>query len=156
MDFLLHAIQLAVANVRDGGRPFASVIVQNGEVIATGLNFVVQTLDPTAHAEILAIREASKKLHSESLYGCQLYTTCEPCPMCLGAIYWAELDHVTFAFPGSLAAKFFHPIRRFHTPETFYSEYAKPFSERRLPMTLDQRAEAENLFSLWRDKNTKN
>ncbi len=153
MDYLSHAIELAVNNVLDGGRPFASVIVRDGEVIATGLNLAAQTLDPTAHAEMLAIREASKELQSESLRGCQLYTTCEPCPMCLGALYWAELDHITFAFPGPQAARFYHPIRRFHTPENFYTEYAKGFADRRLPMTLDQRPEAEHLFSLWKDKN---
>lgn len=153
MDFLAHAIELALRNVEDGGRPFASVIVRGDDVVATGLNLAAQTRDPTAHAEILAIRDASRALDSESLRGCRLYTTCEPCPMCLGALYWAELDHVTFAYPGSAAARYYHAVRRYHTPASFYGEYALPFDRRRLPMTLDERAAAADLFALWEARN---
>lgn len=153
MDYLAHAIELAVANVEDGGRPFASVIVHGGDVIATGLNLAAQTRDPTAHAEILAIRAASRHLRSESLRGCRLYTTCEPCPMCLGALYWAELDHVTFAFPGPEAGSYYHAVRRYHTPESFYGEYALDYSRRHLPMTLDRRTAARDLFALWKERN---
>jgi tRNA(Arg) A34 adenosine deaminase TadA/ribosomal protein S18 acetylase RimI-like enzyme len=106
-DYLLTAIQLAENNVKQGGRPFASVIVKNKKVIATGLNSCVQTKDPTAHAEIMAIREASKLLKSESLKGCELYTTSEPCPMCLGALYWAELEKIVFALPGQRVAQYY-------------------------------------------------
>lgn len=153
MDFLAHAIELAIRNVEEGGRPFASVIVRGAGVLATGLNLAAQTRDPTAHAEILAIREASRALASESLRGCRLYTTCEPCPMCLGALYWAELDHVTFAYPGPEAGRYYHPARRYHTPQSFYGEYALPFDRRRLPMTLDERAAAADLFALWQSRN---
>ncbi len=153
MDYLAHAIELAVENVKAGGRPFASVIVRQDDVIATGLNLTAQILDPTAHAEILAIRKASEILRSESLSGCRLYTTCEPCPMCLGALYWAELDHVTFAFPGREASRYYHAVRRYHTPESFYAEFELSFDRRRLPMTLDQRTEAHDLFSFWKEKN---
>ena len=153
MDYLAHAIELAVENVKAGGRPFASVIVHQDKIIATGLNLAAQTRDPTAHAEILAIRKASEELNSESLRGCTLYTTCEPCPMCLGALYWAELDHVTFAFPGQQASRYYHAVRRYHTPESFYGEFGLSFDRRQLPMTLDQRTEAHALFSLWKEKN---
>jgi tRNA(Arg) A34 adenosine deaminase TadA len=153
MDYLAHAIELAVRNVEDGGRPFASVIVRDDEIIATGLNLAAQTRDPTAHAEILAIRLASQILGTESLRGCRLYTTCEPCPMCLGALYWAEPDHVTFAFPGPEAARYYHAVRRYHTPESFYGEYSLGFDRRRLPMTLEKRPEARDLFTLWKATN---
>lgn len=153
MDYLAHAIKLAIKNVEDGGRPFASVIVRGEEIVATGLNLAAQTRDPTAHAEILAIRRTSQALETESLRGCRLYTTCEPCPMCLGALYWAEIDHVTFAFPGPEAARYYHAVRRYHSPESFYGEYALTFDRRRLPMTLDQRTEARELFALWNEKN---
>lgn len=153
MDYLAHAIELAVRNVEDGGRPFASVVVRDDEIVAAGLNLAAQTRDPTAHAEILAIRRASRVLGTESLRGCRLYTTCEPCPMCLGALYWAELDHVTFAFPGPEAGRYYHAVRRYHSPESFYAEYALPYDRRRLPMSLDERPEARELFALWKDEN---
>ena len=154
MDYLAHAIELAIDNVKAGGRPFASVIVHQQTIIATGLNLTAQTRDPTAHAEVLAIRKASQILNSESLRGCELYTTCEPCPMCLGALYWAELDLVTFAFPGQQASRYYHAVRKYHTPESFYAEFALSFDRRHLPMTLDQRKEALDLFSLWKEMNS--
>lgn len=153
MDYLAHTVELAVKNVEAGGRPFASVIVRNENIIATGLNLTAQSHDPTAHAEILAIRKASQLLDSESLQGCRLFTTCEPCPMCLGSLYWAELDHVIFAYPGSEASRYYHAVRKYHTPESFYGEYARDFDERRLPMTLDERSAAHDLFTLWKAKN---
>lgn len=95
--FLQLAIDLATANVAEGGGPFGAVIVKNGIVIATGVNRVTKQLDPTAHAEIQAIRAACLSLNDFQLTDCQLYSSCEPCPMCLGAIYWARLDAVYFA-----------------------------------------------------------
>jgi guanine deaminase len=95
--FLKQAIQVAVANVRRGGGPFGAVVTKDGAVIATGANQVTSANDPTAHAEVVAIREACKALGSFQLSGCDLYCSCEPCPMCLGAIYWARPRNVFFA-----------------------------------------------------------
>ena len=95
-DFMRQAIALAVENVKNGGGPFGAVIVKDGEVIATGANRVTANNDPTAHAEVSAIRAACTKLGTFDLSGCVIYTSCEPCPMCLGAIYWARLDKVYY------------------------------------------------------------
>ena len=95
-DFMRQAIGLAVENVRNGGGPFGAVIVKNGRVVATGVNRVTPDNDPTAHAEVCAIRAACRKLGTFNLEGCVIYTSCEPCPMCLGAIYWAHLDKIYY------------------------------------------------------------
>ncbi len=95
--FLRKAIDLAIASIRKGGGPFAAVITLNDNIVSAAGNRVVLTGDPTAHAEILAIREASVKLKTHNLSGCVLYTTCEPCPMCLGAVYWAGIKKVVYA-----------------------------------------------------------
>lgn len=153
MDYLAEAIRLAEENVKAGGRPFASVIVRDGKIVSTGANVSAQTKDPTAHAEMMAIRAASQKLQSESLRGCELYTTCEPCPMCLGALYWAELDRVVFAVKGDVAGKFYSGERRWHRADNFYAQYALPFDERRLPMELEPREEGVRLFELWKSLN---
>ncbi len=94
--FMRKAIALSVQNVKKGGGPFAAVIVKDGKVIATGVNGVTRRNDPTAHAEVTAIRKASKKLGTFDLQGCVIYTSCEPCPMCLGAVYWAHLDKMYY------------------------------------------------------------
>jgi len=153
MDYLAEAIRLAVQNVKEGGRPFASVIVRQGQVVATGVNLSAQSKDPTAHAEILAIRAASQILRSETLRGLEIYTTCEPCPMCLGALYWAELDRVLFAVSGDEAARFYPGERRYHRAVDFYAQYTLPFGQRRLPMRLERREEAVRLFPHWMDLN---
>jgi guanine deaminase len=153
MDYLAEVIEMAVKNVKEGGRPFASVIVRDGRILATGVNLSAQTKDPTAHAEIVAIRAASQALQSESLRGCELYTTCEPCPMCLGALYWAELDQVVFAVSGDVANRFYPGERRYHRAEDFYAQYALPIDQRRLPMRLDERGEGVQLFQLWKALN---
>lgn len=90
------AIALSIENVRNGGGPFGAVIVKNGEIIAQGVNRVTANNDPTAHAEISAIRAACEKLQTFDLSGCEIYTSCEPCPMCLGAIYWAHIDKIYY------------------------------------------------------------
>jgi guanine deaminase len=96
--YLRRAIELAVQNVEQGrGGPFGAVIVRGGEIVAEAANHVTTLPDPTAHAEVLAIREAARKLGTHDLSGCTIYASCEPCPMCLGAIYWAHLDAVYFA-----------------------------------------------------------
>ena len=94
--FMRKAIALSVENIKNGGGPFGAVIVKDGKIIATGVNRVTATTDPTAHAEVNVIRKAAKKLGTFDLAGCDIYTSCEPCPMCLGAIYWAHLDKMYY------------------------------------------------------------
>lgn len=96
-DFMRKAIELSIQNIKNGGGPFGAVIVKEGEIIATGVNRVTDSCDPTAHAEVCAIRAAAKQLGTFNLSGCEIYTSCEPCPMCLGAIYWARLDKMYYA-----------------------------------------------------------
>ena len=104
-EFIFKAIQLAIENVRSGrGGPFGALVVKNGEIIAAAANEVTSSLDPTAHAEIIAIRKACQTLKNFELSGCEIYCSCEPCPMCLGAIYWSRLAHVFFAATGKDAA----------------------------------------------------
>jgi len=95
--FLMRAIEIASKSIDSGGGPFGAVIVKSGKLLSEGNNRVVQTTDPTAHAEVLAIREAASALGTHDLDGCILYTSCEPCPMCLGAIYWAGIKKVIYA-----------------------------------------------------------
>ena len=95
-DFMRKAIALSIENVKNGGGPFGAVIVKDNEIIATGVNRVTANHDPTAHAEVSAIRAACEKLNTVDLSGCEIYTSCEPCPMCLGAIYWAHLDKIYY------------------------------------------------------------
>lgn len=90
------AIALSIENVKNGGGPFGAVVVKDGKIIATGVNRVTANNDPTAHAEVTAIRKAAKKLGTFDLAGCDIYTSCEPCPMCLGAVYWAHLDKMYY------------------------------------------------------------
>lgn len=94
--FMRKAIALSIENIKNGGGPFGAVIVKDGEIISTGVNRVTANTDPTAHAEVNAIREASLKLGTFDLAGCDIYTSCEPCPMCLGAVYWAHLDKMYY------------------------------------------------------------
>ncbi|MBP7613523.1 MAG: nucleoside deaminase [Paludibacter sp.] len=94
--FMRKAIALSIQNIEKGGGPFGAVIVKDGKVIATGVNRVTRNTDPTAHAEVTAIRKASKKLGTFDLAGCDIYTSCEPCPMCLGAVYWAHIDRMYY------------------------------------------------------------
>ena len=94
--FMRKAIALSIENVSNGGGPFGAVIVKDGRIIATGVNGVTRHNDPTAHAEVSAIRKASKKLGTFDLAGCDIYTSCEPCPMCLGAVYWAHFDKMYY------------------------------------------------------------
>lgn len=94
--FMRKAIRLSVENVMKGGGPFGAVIVKDGKIIATGVNRVTSNTDPTAHAEVTAIRKAAKKLGTFDLSGCEIYSSCEPCPMCLGAVYWAHLDKLYY------------------------------------------------------------
>ena len=94
--FMRKAIALSVENIKNGGGPFGAVVVKEGKIVATGVNRVTANTDPTAHAEVNAIRKAAKKLGTFDLAGCDIYTSCEPCPMCLGAVYWAHLDKMFY------------------------------------------------------------
>lgn len=148
-DFMHQAIALALENIRKGGGPFAAVIVKSGVVVATGGNRVTATNDPTAHAEMVAIREACWKLGTFQLTGCELYTTCEPCPMCLGAIYWARPSRVYYAGTASDAAA------AGFDDAFIYDELQMPSNKRRIPMEELSRAEALVIFQEWLAKSDK-
>jgi len=144
LDFLRQAISLATRNVTSGnGGPFGAVVVRDGKVIAEGVNIVTATKDPTAHGEVTAIRNACKALNSFSLAGCQLYSSCEPCPMCLAASHWARLDAVFFAASAEDAAK------AGFDDEFLYAEFRKNASERLLPQAQLLRGEAWSSFAAW-------
>ena len=149
-EFMRRAIALAMENVRSGnGGPFAAVIARGGQVIAEGANRVTATNDPTAHAEVVAIREACRKLGDFQLADCDLYTTCEPCPMCLGAIYWARPARVFYAcLAGDAAAAGFDDA-------FIYEELNRIHAERRVPMEQLLREESLEIFSLWKQMGKK-
>jgi tRNA(Arg) A34 adenosine deaminase TadA len=147
---MARAIQLAIEGVQSGrGGPFGAVIVRDGQIIAEGSNAVTSTNDPTAHAEILAIRRACERLGVFELKDCELYTSCEPCPMCLGAIYWARLTRIYFASTAEDAAK------AGFDDSFIYSELKQPFSERRIPARQIMRDEALAGFRAWLDRPNK-
>jgi guanine deaminase len=147
--FMARAIQLSVENVHAGGGPFGAVVVKDGAIIAEGVNRVTSTSDPTAHAEVSAIRTACAKLGAFELKDCDLYTSCEPCPMCLGAIYWARLAHVYF---GNLAAD----AAKIGFDDAFiYLEIAKPHAHREIPMIQMMREQALAGFRAWQEKPNK-
>jgi guanine deaminase len=149
-EFMRRAIALAMENVRSGaGGPFAAVIVKDGRVLAEGANRVTATNDPTAHAEVVAIREACRNLGDFQLTGCDLYTTCEPCPMCLGAIYWARPARVFYACVAADAAAV-------GFDDAFiYEELDRGHTERRLPMQQLLREESLAIFALWQQQEKK-
>jgi guanine deaminase len=145
--YLREAIALARVGMEgDQGGPFGCVIVKDGEVIARGNNLVTSTNDPTAHAEMVAIREACDHLGEFQLTGCTLYTSCEPCPMCLGAIYWARPDRVVFAGSRTDAAE------AGFDDQLIYDELLTPFAQRRIPMIQGLQEEAVILFDAWNAK----
>ncbi|MFC2086090.1 nucleoside deaminase [Bacteroidota bacterium] len=144
-----EAIRLSIENIKKGGGPFGSVIVKDGEIIATGTNHVTRQNDPTAHAEILAIREAAKKLNTFDLSGCTIYSSCEPCPMCLGAIYWAHIDKIYF---GNTK----YDARKIGFDDSFiYEEIEKPFHARKIETIQLLDKEAFSAFKLWNEKEDK-
>ena len=148
MAFMMaKAIAMAVENVKLGrGGPFAAIVVRDGEIVGTGTNLVTSTNDPTAHAEIVAIREACRNLGSFQLDGCDIYATCEPCPMCLAAIYWARPGRVFFAATRADASEIGFD------DEFIYRELASPSGERRIPMTQIMREQALEAFREWERK----
>jgi tRNA(Arg) A34 adenosine deaminase TadA len=145
-----RAIGLALENVRSGrGGPFAALVARDGEVIAEGANSVAATNDPTAHAEIVAIRAACKALGSFQLTGCDLYTTCEPCPMCLGAIYWARPARVFYAGVAADAAE------AGFDDAFIYEELQRPPESRRIPMIQMMREASLAVFEAWKQQPNK-
>src|SRR5579864_320209 len=148
--FMARAIQLAIENVHSGlGGPFGAVVVKGGAIISEGANRVTATNDPTAHAEVIAIREACRKLGVFQLRDCEIYTSCEPCPMCLGAIYWAHLARVYFASSAADASTVGFD------DSLIYREIAQPYSARRIPMIQTMREEALAAFRAWKEKPNK-
>jgi guanine deaminase len=145
--FMRRAIDLSIENVRAGrGGPFAALVVKDGKIIAEGTNRVTSKNDPTAHAEIVAIREACKALGKFQLDGCEIYTTCEPCPMCMGAIYWARPAKVFYANTAADAAAI-------GFDDSFIGEQlGLPIGKRRIPMTQLMRDEALEAFRAWEKK----
>ncbi len=143
--FLQRAIDIAIENVHDGGGPFGAVIVRNGEIIAASGNRVTHDNDPTAHAEVLAIRKAAHELGSWDLSGCVLYTSCEPCPMCFGAIYWAHIDEVYYACTHEDArdAGF--------DDSHIYHELRREPSHRAIAMKQTMRDEGLRAFDSWKN-----
>ena len=148
-ELMQRAIDLAVENVRNGGGPFGAVIARGGEIVAEGVNRVTSQHDPTAHAEVQAIRKACSELNTFDLTGLDIYASCEPCPMCLGAIYWAHLDHLYFAGTKDDAA-------RIGFDDAFiYKELPLPIHKRKLPTEAMMNAEAQAPFVAWQEKDDK-
>lgn len=144
--FMREAIRLSIESVKSNGGPFGAVIVKDGKIIAKGNNQVVQNNDPTAHAEVNAIRNATKYLGTISLNGCVIYTSCEPCPMCLGAIYWAHLDKIYFANTKTDA-------KNIDFDDSFiYEEIALPYNKRKVSTNQILRDEALIAFKEWMNK----
>lgn len=141
-----EAIKLSAESVRSGGGPFGAVIVRNGEIIARGENRVTVCNDPTAHAEVSAIREAAARLGTYDLCGCEIYSSCEPCPMCLGAIYWARLDRLYYAGTRADAANVGFDDAH------IYEELPLDPSQRELPTESLLREEAQRVFEAWAEK----
>lgn len=141
---MAEAIALSLKNVREGkGGPFAAVVVRDGKIIARGVNRVTLTNDPTAHAEVVAIREACASIQNFQLTGCEIYSSCEPCPMCLAAIYWARPEKVFFANTkeDAAAAGFDDSL--------IYQELALPPNQRKIPLIQLMRDEAIRAFQEW-------
>ncbi len=145
-EFMLRAITLSIESVKTGGGPFGSVIVKDNKIISEGFNKVTTNNDPTAHGEIVAIREACKKLNNFNLNGSELYSSCEPCPMCLSAIYWARIDKVYYANTRNDAQKIDFD------DSLIFEELLKNIKERKIPMRQMMREEALKAFKLWDKK----
>jgi len=145
--FMREAIRISIEKMRrNHGGPFGAVVVQKGKIVGRGWNQVTSTNDPTAHAEVTAIRDACKRLKTFHLDDCELYTSCEPCPMCLAAIYWARLKRVYYGNTRQDAAKI-------HFDDDFiYREVAHPRSRRKISMKQLLRREALQAFAAWQDK----
>jgi len=147
--FMKKAIAASIKNIEQDGGPFGAVIVKDGKVIATGGNRVTANNDPTAHAEISAIRKSCKKLNTFDLSGCEIYSSCEPCPMCLSAIYWAHLDRLYYGNTKKDAANI-------GIDDSFiYDELDLKPADRKIPSTQKLRDEAIKAFQIWDEKTDK-
>lgn len=146
---MARAIQLSIENVRRGGGPFGAVIVKQQEIIGEAANQVTVSNDPTAHAEVLAIRAACAFLKTFELGGCEIYASCEPCPMCLGAIYWAHLSHIYFAGTAADAA------HSGFDDSSIYRELTQLPANRSIPSTPMMRDEAQAAFRAWKQQPNK-
>lgn len=145
--FMMRAIQLSVEHMRNGvGGPFGAVIVRDGKIIGEGWNQVTSTNDPSAHAEVVAIREACKNINHFDLTGAEIYTSCEPCPMCLSAIYWARLDKIYYANTRQDAANIEFD------DDFLYQEIPKEIKDRKIPMLQCCHTEALETFKEWQHK----
>lgn len=142
--FLRRAVELAAESIGSGGGPFGAVIVRNGEVVAEAANSVTRDNDPTAHAEVNCIRRACERLGSFSLEGCEIYSSCEPCPMCLSAIYWARVSRIFFAATREDAAE------GGFDDDLIYGEIGRNPSERRIPSETALRDEGRRVFAKWK------
>ena len=141
---MTEAIELAFSNVKENkGGPFGAVVVKDGKIIGKGANLVTDTNDPTAHAEIVAIREAAKNIGSFELQGCEIYASCEPCPMCLGAIYWARIDKLYYAATKDDAAK------AGFDDSFIYKEFSLPKDQRSISSLQLMRDGAIKVFDAW-------
>jgi guanine deaminase len=147
--FMERAIELSIKSVNSGTGPFGAVVVKNDKIISEGFNTVTLTNDPTSHAEIVAIRSACKSLSNFSLKECDLYTTCEPCPMCLSAIYWAHINKIYYANTRSDAQKIDF------SDSMIYEELNKTIKDRKITMHQMMRDEALKAFDLWDKKEDK-
>ena len=144
--FMAKAIELSISSSNTIGGPFGSVVVKDNEIISEGSNKVTSSNDPTAHAEVVAIREACKKLNTFDLSGCEIYTSCEPCPMCLSAIYWSRLDKIYYANTREDA-------KNIDFDDSFiYSEIPKKIDERKIKMIQMLRDDALKAFEIWDKK----
>lgn len=148
-ELMRKAIELSIKSVRNGGGPFGAVIARKGEIIAEGSNGVTIYNDPTAHAEVTAIRKACEKLGTFDLIGCEIYTSCEPCPMCLGAIYWAHLDKIYYANDRKDAADIGFD------DDFIYQEIEVKPQYRKKPSEILMREEGLEAFRLWNKKTDK-
>ena len=145
-EFMKEAIRLSVSNVEEGkGGPFGAVVVKDGKIIARGVNQVTTNNDPTAHAEVVAIRNACAALNTFQLDGCEIYTSCEPCPMCLGAIYWARPDRVVYANTKEEAAEIEFD------DDFIYSEINTTMGERKIPFIHHPHPAAKKVFEDWKN-----
>jgi len=145
--FMRRAIELSQQNVQsNNGGPFGAVVVKNGKIIGEGANQVLATNDPSAHAEVVAIRAACRALNAFQLSGCEIYASCEPCPMCMGLIYWSRPDRVYYANTAADAARIGFDDAK------IYRELAMPAAERSLPLQQLMRDEALSAFKSWEEK----
>lgn len=148
MDFIKRTIELAKENVENGGRPFACLITRNEKIFVEATNTVAQIHDPTAHAEINAIRSATEKLGTEHLYDCNFYILASPCPMCLAAMYYCSPKKVIFITTREEYKTYYTDDRKYFTLENFYQEINKPWQEKSLPMTHQPDQSAIEVYRL--------